>query len=184
MSWIIALLLALFTGLFGSPGGGPDGPHADGTPPPAWIVGTKLAQWGEDRTDRADLGELPYAPLLIQTEAEREAFLDGLGDGLDTTALESVDLETHVLVATAFHRCTESGSLYTDGTGRVWFAVTTGDDMTECYWAPVQLQVWSLDRGEFGEATPEISGAVHERLGFSDDGPRGRATAVHRLISA
>ncbi len=156
MTWLIALLVALLTGLFGGTDTGPEPPLS---PPPAWTVGSLAAGWGEDRTDRSDLGELPYAPLLIETEAGRERFLDGLGDGLDTTALEAVDLDTHVLVAAAFHRCTESGSLFTDGTGRVWFAVTVGDESISCYWSPVQLQVWVLDREVFQGKEPAVTGA-------------------------
>lgn len=160
MAQLIALLVALLAGLFGITPGGPDDPGTDGppSPPPAWTVGTQLAWWGEDRFDRADLGDLPPtgAPRLIETEAQREDFLDGLGDGLDTTALEAADLDTHVLVVTAFHRCTETGALYTAGDGRVWFAVTTGDETISCYWAPAQLQVWALERREFAGGAPQI----------------------------
>lgn len=157
MASLIALLVALLTGLFGGTVDRADGPPF---PPPAWTVGTLVAGWGEDRFDRSDLGELPPtdAPWLIETEAQRAQFLAGLGEGLDTTAIEATDLETQALVVTAFHRCTESGALYTDYSEDVWFAVRTGDESVNCSWAPAQLQVWALDRSDFHGGAPEIVG--------------------------
>ena len=145
------------------------GPTADGAEPVETTsseslvipVGEQVAFWSEGNgsVDGEALRKVKSdgPATLLRTAAERDAFVDSLPAELDPGELDSIDLDTNLLVVGAHPKCMEEAKVLTDPAHRsVWFHVYVPerDVGTMCAWSPHTVEVWKVPLAELGDADP------------------------------
>ncbi|MEO9323955.1 hypothetical protein ABFT23_10715 [Nocardioides sp. C4-1] len=135
MSLIWILVMSLFGGLGPAPSGSEPAPP-DGT--------SLVASWSQ--SEHETLGPEVVGPtVVIETEADRDAFAARLPAEVPTGDLEAVDLSRHVVVAGGYPRCQEhSRVVETDRGYRL--EVVDGDERVSCGWSPYTIDVWAVER--------------------------------------
>lgn len=164
MGHLLALLVATLG--FSSCTGGtlpmdPDPPTDPG--PPAYEVGTTLAQWDEATfPEVVDNPEIPLGHRLISTDSERAGLLESAVGLPDLSEVAGVDLELSVLVVGGYHSCQEQGAVYTDN-AVVWFdaVVPTADERTDCAWSPFTAQIIEVPREVFQDEPALVTPPWH-----------------------
>lgn len=158
MRTIAVLVAAAVTAVAGA---GCDSESADEAPV---AVGTLVASWSEAAHDpvllEAIAGRNPADAVLITQDSELNELLAGLDPSLDDPPgtlerLAAVDLTEHVLVAGAYPRCADAGSVVSAG-GRVWFQVTANDEdgPIACAWSPLEVEIWQVPLADVGGEVP------------------------------
>jgi len=118
----------------------------------------KVIAW--DQGKLADLGRAGPEGIpalhtqLLQTTAERARMLAQLPASVPATekaTVEAIDLTTHAIVVGVYHKCTEVGQVDVDAE-TLRFRVENPTPGTNCAWAPLQVELWSVDRS--GLPTP------------------------------
>lgn len=140
--------LALLLALGALVGCGDDG-TADREP-----VGTLLAGWSEAFDDRDAVYRFQGPPRLVREPAELRSLVELASPELDTTEIESVDLDEVVLVVGSYPQCDEYSSVeVADDGAAVHFTVTKPDpeNPIECAWSPMQVDVWEVPRASLAD---------------------------------
>ncbi|MGY6502813.1 MAG: hypothetical protein ACXIVQ_18190 [Acidimicrobiales bacterium] len=115
------------------------------------VVGTHVETWSEAHLDR-DAVESARGTFLVSHQGEREIYLDGVSPELDTSALEAVDLDTHLIVVGYLYRCDESSEVVAAPDGRTLeFRVVSPANPVDCVWAPLEVVVWQVQRSLVAE---------------------------------
>lgn len=150
---LLRLLTALLMGL-GFGGCTPQDAHPPEDPGlPASRIGTPLVSWGEGQfPDIRDNPELPLGPVLITSEAQREALLSSQPLGPDLSAVAAVDLSENVLVVAGYSSCTEQGAVWSDGVTVWWDArPPASDEHVLCVWSPFRVDITAVPLTAFGD---------------------------------
>lgn len=149
VSGLLALTLSLALTACGDDddGRGTDAPMPT-TSAPTLVTPTLVVEWSEGKwRDQAAWLEAHTEPVLLEGTAEIDEFVGGLPEEFLESAmpLQDVDPETEALLVAGFANCGKQGEAQVDGE-TVRFVVSTAKDI-QCYWAPIQVQVWSVPTG-------------------------------------
>lgn len=131
-------------------GCGDDRPPAT---PEQRAVGRLLVAWSEADHDPDAVARLPDLALVDDADDLAE-LVARAGPELDTTALEGVDVDRHLLVVGAYPRCDETSQVVVAEGGReLRFAVRspTADAPLVCDRSPRQVDVWAVRRGDVAD---------------------------------
>ena len=108
-----------------------------------------VISWSEG--DHRDLGRAPGDPTLrtrlVDTGEERDEILSALPPSIpssERSRIEGIDLARQVIVLGVYAKCTETSHLTLEEDA-LRFVVERDED-TYCGWAPLQVEVWSVDR--------------------------------------
>lgn len=147
--WALVAVLALLGGCTGAP-----------------VVETRsrlVASWSEATDDWvAEVASGAGSTVLVTTDAERDAWIDGLPDAVEpdeVARVEHVDLAEELLVIGGYPRCMEHSRVEVDGeTGEVRFVVYVPheDEGTVCGWSPMTIDVWAVPLEELGGRDPVL----------------------------
>lgn len=95
--------------------------------------------------------------VLVRDSDEREAFVADLPPSKDSSAIEAVDMDEHILVVGGSANCDRRGRVLTDGERTsVWFSDVdaTPDQEIHCVWAPLTVQAWRVPLEQLDGAEP------------------------------
>lgn len=125
----------------------------DGTDPGQSSAGARhVVGWSESQYDADVLLQVGEPDRLIRTAEELDEFVDLASSDLDVTALRGVDIDDVVLVVGSYPRCMETSTVEVAADGStVRFVVVPPDDEVVCSWAPLQVDVWSVDRADVAD---------------------------------
>lgn len=151
MRWMVGVLAIMLGALFGC------SPPTEGPEEVGELV-TTWSQAGHEIQDlEAVLARDHDGTTLLRDAAERDAFVAGLDPDLDSSAVEAVDMDEHVLVVGGYAKCDTRGQVLSDPDHQaVWFTVVdpTPDTEIVCEWAPFTGEMWQVPLAQLAGADP------------------------------
>ncbi|KGN36840.1 hypothetical protein [Knoellia subterranea] len=109
-----------------------------------------VVRWSEnDHPELSPVGPTPPSlrTHLIDTSQKRDELLDHLPPSIpraELSTIQRIDLGRYVIVLGSYGKCTETSHLELDD--EVLTFVIERDEGVDCAVAPVQVEVWSLNR--------------------------------------